>query len=129
MVLCYTKDTYGLVMEVSFLVDLSIFCWICTLALQFLQGVFIGVHHMTNTYLLGPPSLALLEIAVSYFLGKAVGTLVNSLGMIAMAGLFGYCLGIYAHYKHLVASELSSTEVSKLPLVQDSTETLTKQEV
>ena len=84
---------------------------------------------MTNTYLLGPPSLALLEIAVSYFLGKAVGTLVNSLGMIAMAGLFGYCLGIYAHYKHLVALEVS-TEVSKLPLIQDSTdETLTKQEV
>jgi len=130
-VLCYTKDTYGLVMEVSFLVDLSIFCWICTLALQFLHGVFIEVHHMTATYLFGPPSLGLLEIAVSYFLGKAVGTLVNSLGMIAMAGLFGYCLGIYAHYKHLVALELeaSSTEVSKLPLVQGSTETLTKQEV
>ena len=130
-VLCYTKDTYGLVMEVSFLVDLSIFCWICTLALQFLHGVFIEVHHMTATYLFGPPSLGLLEIAVSYFFGRAVGTLVYSLGMIAMAGLFGYCLGIYAHYKHLVALELeaSSTEVSKLPLVQDSTETLTKQEV
>ena len=128
-VLCYAKDTHLLIMEVSFLVDLSIWCWMCTLALQTLHGVFIGVHHMTNTYSLGPPSLVLLEISVSYFLGQAVGTLVYSLGMIVMAALFGYCIGIYAHYKHLVALEVS-TEVSKLPLIQDFTdETLTKQEV
>ncbi|RLM69894.1 hypothetical protein C2845_PM17G02680 [Panicum miliaceum] len=124
-VLCYTRDTYWLIMEVSFLVDLSIFCWMCTLTLQILHGVFIEVDHMTTTYLIGPASLILLEISVSYFFGKAIGTLVYSLGMIVMAGLFGYSIGIYAHYKNLVALEMS-TEASKLALNQDSTETLTK---
>ncbi|CAO2188196.1 unnamed protein product [Urochloa humidicola] len=104
-VLCYAKDTHLLIFEVSLLVHLSLYCWTCIVTLQILRGVLVEAHHMSTIYLIGPPSLSLLDILVSYVLGKAVGMLVYSLGMIAMAGLLGYSLGVYDHDKRLVALE------------------------
>ncbi|CAL5006264.1 unnamed protein product [Urochloa decumbens] len=109
-VLCYAKDTYWVIFGVSFLVDLSLYCWTCILTLQILRGVLVEAHHMSTIYLIGPACLCLLDILVSYLFGNAVGMLVYSLGMIAMAGLLGYSLGVYEHYKRLVALEDGSND-------------------
>ncbi|CAL5012462.1 unnamed protein product [Urochloa decumbens] len=109
-VLCYAKDTYWVIFGVSLLVDLSLYCWTCILTLQILRGVLVEAHHMSTIYLIGPACLCLLDILVSYLFGKAVGVLVYSLGMIAMAGLLGYSLGVYDHYKRLVALENGSND-------------------
>ncbi|KAL6870896.1 hypothetical protein ACP4OV_014744 [Aristida adscensionis] len=97
-VICY-EETYWLVLLLSYLIDLALFCWTSLVTMHMLHGALITAEGLAYIYWFGV-SLLLPDYLISTLFGESIGMLVHPLGMIGMAGFLGYSLGVYA--RHLV---------------------------
>ncbi|KAL6653515.1 hypothetical protein ACP70R_009093 [Stipagrostis hirtigluma subsp. patula] len=96
-VVCYTVEIYWLVVGLSLLIDLILFSWTCLVAVHLLRGAFITDSHLTVIYWL-VVVLFLPDYLISRVFGESIGMLVHPLGVIGMAGLLGYSVGVYTRY-------------------------------
>ncbi|KAL6658342.1 hypothetical protein ACP70R_003928 [Stipagrostis hirtigluma subsp. patula] len=96
-VVCYTVEIYWLVVELSLLIDLILFSWTCLVTVHLLRGALITDGYLTVIYWL-VVVLLLPDYLISCVFGESIGMLVHPLGVIGMAGLLGYSVGVYTRY-------------------------------
>jgi hypothetical protein len=99
-VIFYATDMYWVVVLLSLLIDLSLFCWAGLVGMHLLHGVLFADDQMAFIFW-GTVLLVLPDFLLSYLFGEAIGVLVHLIGLMGVAGILGYSLSVYVCYKHI----------------------------
>ncbi|CAO2143416.1 unnamed protein product [Urochloa humidicola] len=100
----YAADTYWVVIMLSLLIDFSLFYWMVLVAAHLLRCALLPDHYIALIHWC-PVLLFVPDLALSCVFGNAIGVLVHPFGVMGMAGLLGYNLGLYDRYKQMLEGD------------------------